>query len=132
VAHPCEAILHDVRRFNEFRAHLGIARETLRARLDQLVGGGTTSERRPAAWARGSFSEYLLTECGSGLIHCLATGDAFGDVAGIRVIARRSRPRDISTAAGASMRSSAVRHATDALELASWIARLAPGPQGVP
>ena len=71
-----EAILHDVRRFNEFRAHLGIARETLRARLDQLVAGGLLERRQlPGA---GSFSEYLLTECGSDFFICLATAMRWG------------------------------------------------------
>ena len=35
-----EALLHDVRRFAEFQARLGIARSTLSARLSQLVDNG--------------------------------------------------------------------------------------------
>ena len=71
-----EAILHDVRRFNELRAHLGIARETLRARLDQLVAGGLLEHRpRPVP---GSFAEYLLTECGRDFFICLATAQRWG------------------------------------------------------
>src|SRR5437016_8632872 len=66
-----EAIFHDVRRFNEFRSGLGIARETLRARLDQLTAGGLLEQRpRPGG---GPFAEYVLTERGRDFFACLAT-----------------------------------------------------------
>ncbi len=57
-----EALFHDVRRFNAFRARLGIPRQALRDRLDELVTGGVLERclREPG----GRVSEYVLTERG--------------------------------------------------------------------
>lgn len=49
-----EAVLHGVSRFDEFQRNLGIARSTLVARLDQLVGSGILYrdgvDYRPTDW----------------------------------------------------------------------------------
>src|SRR5882757_6427787 len=54
-----DAVLHDVRRFSDFRERLGVPRSTLSARLSQLEAGGLL--RRAA---RGS--EYLVADAGTG------------------------------------------------------------------
>jgi DNA-binding HxlR family transcriptional regulator len=72
-----EAILHDVRRFNDFRVRLGIARATLQARLERLTAGGLLERR---AGPQGSlFSEYALTDSGRDFFVCLVTAMRWGD-----------------------------------------------------
>jgi len=72
-----EAIFHGVRRFNDFRVRLGIARETLRTRLERLTAGALL-ERRPGPEG-AAFSEYVLTERGRDFFACLATAMRWGD-----------------------------------------------------
>lgn len=72
-----EAVFHDVRRFNELRARLGIARATLRARLERLVAGGLL-EQKPSLDGV-PFPEYALTECGRDFFACLATAMRWGE-----------------------------------------------------
>jgi len=72
-----EAIVPDVRRFNEFRARLGIARATLRARLGQLTRPGLLEVRRRSEGA--AWSEYVLSESGRDFFVCLATAMRWGE-----------------------------------------------------
>ena len=72
-----EAILHDVRRFNDFQSRLGVPRQTLRTRLARLTSAGLLERRRPADGGR--FSEYALTECGRDFFACLATAMRWGE-----------------------------------------------------
>jgi len=66
-----EAIFDGVRRFDEFQAHLGVARSTLAARLDQLITSGLLERHG---------SEYVLTARGDDFIGCLLTAMHWGDV----------------------------------------------------
>lgn len=66
-----EALIDDVRRFDEFRSRLGIARSTLAARLAQLVANGLL--RRSAS------SEYLPTQQGEEFFACLMVAMRWGD-----------------------------------------------------
>jgi DNA-binding HxlR family transcriptional regulator len=71
-----EAILYDVRRFDEFQRRLGIARSTLAARLGQLIAGGLLERgRRPGSAA----TDYQLTEPGRAFFACLMTAMRWGD-----------------------------------------------------
>jgi len=72
-----EAIVHDVRRFNEFRDRLGIARATLQARLGQLTRRGLL-EVRPRS-ERAPLSEYVLSASGRDFFVCLATAMRWGE-----------------------------------------------------
>ena len=72
-----EAIFHDIRRFNAFQRRLGIPRQALQERLDQLVTGGILERR--AREAGGRISEYVLTERGRDFFGCLVTTMRWGE-----------------------------------------------------
>jgi DNA-binding HxlR family transcriptional regulator len=65
-----EAIFDGVSRFDEFQRRLGVARSTLKARLDQLVTSQLL-ERRGTG--------YVLTLCGEDFVGCLLTAMHWGD-----------------------------------------------------
>lgn len=71
-----EAILFDVRRFDDFCARLGIARSTLAARLAQLTGSRLL-ERGSATGRSGA--EYLVTPRGADFFGCLMAALRFGN-----------------------------------------------------
>ena len=71
-----EALLHDVRRFAEFQARLGIARSTLSARLSQLVDNGLLTRGPEGSSAA---EEYLVAPAGEDFFACLMTALAWGD-----------------------------------------------------
>ncbi|MCT2582628.1 winged helix-turn-helix transcriptional regulator [Actinophytocola gossypii] len=68
---------HGVRRFDQFQAALGIARNTLTERLDRLTGAGLLArvryQDRPARY------EYPLTEMGRDFFPALAAIIRWGD-----------------------------------------------------
>ncbi|OLF08631.1 winged helix-turn-helix transcriptional regulator [Actinophytocola xanthii] len=68
---------HGVRRFDQFQAALGIARNTLTERLDRLTGAGLLDrvryQERPARY------EYPLTEMGRDFFPALAAIIRWGD-----------------------------------------------------
>ena len=69
-----EAVLHDVRRFSQFQARLGVARSTLAGRLGQLTAGGLLAEQpRPLG------PEYQLTESGHDFFGCLMVAMRWAD-----------------------------------------------------
>lgn len=65
-----QALLDDVRRFDEFQNQLGIARSTLTARLNQLVTSQLLQRRG---------HNYVPTERGEDFIGCLLTALHWGD-----------------------------------------------------
>jgi DNA-binding HxlR family transcriptional regulator len=65
-----EAVFDDVRRFDDFRQRLGIARTTLSKRLGHLVAS-SVFERRG--------HDYVLTERGDDFLGCLLTAMRWGD-----------------------------------------------------
>jgi DNA-binding HxlR family transcriptional regulator len=69
-----EAVLHDVSRFAEFQARLGVARSTLSGRLSQLCDGGLLAQHR-----RPHGPEYLLTDSGRDFLGCLLVAMRWGD-----------------------------------------------------
>lgn len=69
-----EAILHGVTRFGDFQSRLGIARETLSARLQQLVEGGLLARTASA----GRLADYTLTQAGADFFMCLAAAQRWG------------------------------------------------------
>jgi DNA-binding HxlR family transcriptional regulator len=69
-----EAVLHDVRRFSQFQARLGVARSTLTGRLGQLTAGGLLAERQ-----RPPGPEYHLTESGRDFLGCLMVAMRWAD-----------------------------------------------------
>lgn len=71
-----EALLHDVRRFADFQARLGIARSTLSARLSQLVDNGLLTRGHEGSSAA---EEYLVAPAGEDFFACLMTALAWGD-----------------------------------------------------
>ena len=72
-----DAIMHGVRRFEEFQSRLGIARNVLTARLHTLVDHGIL-EMKPYQQHPERF-EYLLTDKGRDLFPVLATLLQWGD-----------------------------------------------------
>lgn len=68
---------HGVRRFDQFQASLGVARNTLTERLDRLTGAGLFErvryQSRPARY------EYVLTEMGRDFFPVLAAVIGWGD-----------------------------------------------------
>lgn len=68
---------YGVKRFDQFQASLGIARNTLTERLDRLVGAGLLDRVRyqdkPGRY------EYLLTDMGRGFFPALTAIIAWGD-----------------------------------------------------
>lgn len=72
-------IFSGLRRFDDLQRHLGIARNVLTARLQQLVERGVLAKvpyREPGQRER---SEYRLTDMGRDLYPVLAALIAFGD-----------------------------------------------------
>lgn len=72
-------LMNGVRRFEDLRSHLGIARDVLAARLDQLVDAGLVERvpyREPGARTR---FEYRLTEAGAALRPVLVALVGWGD-----------------------------------------------------
>jgi len=65
-----EAVFYGVTRFNAFHARLGISRETLSGRLDDLRGGGLLVLEG---------SDYRLTPCGRDLFGCLVAAMQWGE-----------------------------------------------------
>jgi DNA-binding HxlR family transcriptional regulator len=65
-----EAIIDDVRRFDDFQARLGIARATLSARLNRLCDAGLLERRG---------QDYALTQPGADFFGCLMTAMRWGD-----------------------------------------------------
>jgi DNA-binding HxlR family transcriptional regulator len=92
-----EAILYDVRRFNEFRARLGIARATLQARLGQLTRRGLLVVRPRSEGA--PTPEYVLSECGRDFFVCLATAMRWGERWGGGARARLAKATHVSCGA---------------------------------
>jgi DNA-binding HxlR family transcriptional regulator len=66
-----------VRRFDEFRRDLGIARNILAERLDRLVAGGVLARRRYQE--RPPRDEYVLTDKGKDLLDVLLALWRWGD-----------------------------------------------------
>jgi DNA-binding HxlR family transcriptional regulator len=69
-----EAVLHNVTRFAEFQARVGVPRSTLSARLTQLTAAGLLVQR-PIPQGR----EYCLTEAGRDFLGCLLVAMRWGD-----------------------------------------------------
>jgi DNA-binding HxlR family transcriptional regulator len=69
-----EAVLHDVTRFAEFHARLGMPRSTLSARLTQLTAAGLLAQHR-----RPQGPEYHLTDSGQDFLGCLLVAMRWGD-----------------------------------------------------
>lgn len=65
------------RRFKHFQKSLGIARNTLTSRLNELVAGGIL-EKRPAADGL-NYEEYVLTERGRDLAPVIISLSQWGD-----------------------------------------------------
>jgi DNA-binding HxlR family transcriptional regulator len=69
-----EAVLHDVRRYSQFQARLGVPRSTLTGRLRQLTAGGLLAEQR-----RPPGPEYHPTESGHDFFGCLMVAMRWAD-----------------------------------------------------
>lgn len=70
-----EVLANGVGRFNELQRSIGISRQTLSARLDNLVAVGVLVREDSG---RGRRVDYRATECGHDFLMCLAVASRFG------------------------------------------------------
>lgn len=75
----CRDAAHGVRRFDEFRRHLGVSEPVLADRLRKLVAAGVLETRPYRAGGQRSRLEYLLTDQGWELYPALIALLQWGD-----------------------------------------------------